>query len=226
MSIKKIRFLQVQFENEIEPWEVPAFRGAIIATVGKEHILFHNHEKESFRYGYPLIQYKEINRKPMIISLDEGIEEIHFFFQNMQIGLMLGVRPYELRINKLLLDQITLKISEFQYNYSIRNWIALNQENYQSFISITSLAEKLTFLEKTLTGNILSFAKGVGWTIDQPIIVKVTQFDNPKSISLKGRKILGFNIKFSSNVLLPDLIGLGKSSALGFGLVRSYNKTD
>ena len=62
--MKKIRYLEVTFENDIEPWEVPAFRGAIIATAGKEHVLFHNHDDDKFRYSYPLIQYKQIRKKP------------------------------------------------------------------------------------------------------------------------------------------------------------------
>ena len=219
--MKKIRFLEVTFENEIEPWEVPAFRGAVIATAGREHILFHNHADDTFRYGYPLIQYKQINRKPMIISLDQGIEEIHHFFENMQLGIMLGSRPYELKIESLNLKQVEVKISPENHSYKIENWIALNQDNFQAFTNLTSLAEQLTFLEKTLTGNLLSFAKGIGWLVTEPIVVKVTKFDAPRLISLKGRKILSFNVSFNSNVLLPNHIGLGKSSSQGFGLLKS-----
>ena len=157
----------------------------------------------------------------MIISLDQGIEEIHHFFENMQLGIMLGSRPYELKIESLNLKQVEVKISPENHSYKIENWIALNQDNFQAFTNLTSLAEQLTFLEKTLTGNLLSFAKGIGWLVTEPIVVKVTKFDAPRLISLKGRKILSFNVSFNSNVLLPNHIGLGKSSSQGFGLLKS-----
>ena len=60
--MKKVRILDVSFENEIRSWEVPVFRGAIIATAGRDHTLFHNHKDEGFRYAYPLIQYKRIDK--------------------------------------------------------------------------------------------------------------------------------------------------------------------
>ena len=32
--MKKIKILDIEFENEISAWEIPALRGAIVATVG------------------------------------------------------------------------------------------------------------------------------------------------------------------------------------------------
>ena len=217
--MKKIRFLEVTFENEIEPWEVPAFRGAVIATAGREHILFHNHADDTFRYGYPLIQYKQINRKPMIISLDQGIEEIHHFFENMQLGLLLGERPYELKIAGLHMNQITMQVWDHHWDYRITNWIALNQENYPTYNAMEALTDKISMLENILKANILSFAKGIGWVIEKPVEVKIKQLSEPRWVSLKGKKVLGFNAIFSSNVFLPRNMGLGKSVSVGFGVV-------
>ncbi len=217
--MKKIRYLEVTFENDIEPWEVPAFRGAIIATAGKEHVLFHNHDDDKFRYSYPLIQYKQIRKKPVIISLDQGIEEIHHFFENMQLGLLLGERPYELKIAGLHMNQITLQVWDHHWDYRITNWIALNQENYPTYNATEALTDKITMLENILKANILSFAKGIGWVIEKPVEVRIKQLSEPRWVSLKGKKVLGFNAVFSSNVFLPRNMGLGKSVSVGFGLV-------
>ena len=57
-AVKNIRILHVIFDSNIMPYEVPAFRGAIIKKVGQENILFHNHlNGNGFLYKYPLIQY-------------------------------------------------------------------------------------------------------------------------------------------------------------------------
>jgi len=219
MPVKKIRILHVLFENEIQPWEVPAFRGAVIATAGKQNILFHNHQNETFRYGYPLIQYKEVDRKPMLMSIDQGIEEIHHFFEKMQLGILLGDRPYELKIDNLNMNQFTLQVWDKMWDYSMRNWIALNQNNYPVYIKIEALSDKISFLENLLKANILSFAKGIGWEIENQIEAKIKYLSEPRLISLKGLKVMSFNCDFSTNVFLPNYLGLGKSVALGYGIL-------
>lgn len=220
MGIKKIRVLQVEFENPIDPWEVPYFRGAVIATAGKENILFHNHLKDNYRYGYPLIQYKEFKHKPYLISLDEGVDEIHHFFENMQEGVLLGNRPYELKISNLHLTQHTLQVWNTNWKYRITNWLALNQENYQKFKAIESPEARIDFLQKTLTGNLISFAKGIDWTIERTIETRITHMWEPKLVTFKNQKIMAFNLEFWCNIYLPRLIGLGKGASMGFGIVE------
>ena len=74
--MKKLRVLDIEFENEIQPWEVPAFRGAVIESAGRKNILFHNHKRDKFVYSYPLIQYKRIGKKPHLVCIDDGVDEI------------------------------------------------------------------------------------------------------------------------------------------------------
>ena len=80
--MKKIRLLSITFDTEIKPYEIPAFRGAIIEKAGRESILFHNHLNEgAYLYKYPLIQYKMIGSKPCIMCIEHGVDEIHKFFE-------------------------------------------------------------------------------------------------------------------------------------------------
>jgi len=78
---KKIRVLSVLFDTELRASEIPAFRGAMVEKVGKKEILFHNHLPDGFRYRYPLIQYKTLGRKPAIICIEEGVDQIHKYFE-------------------------------------------------------------------------------------------------------------------------------------------------
>jgi hypothetical protein len=59
--MKTIRLLRVEFDAPLKPYEVPAFRGAVVAKVGREHDLFHNHLDDTrYAYRYPLVQYKSL----------------------------------------------------------------------------------------------------------------------------------------------------------------------
>ena len=222
--MKKIRLLNVTFENDIQPWEVAAFRGAIIATAGREHALFHNHEKNGFRYSYPLIQYKRIGKKPHLVCIDEGIDEVHHFFENKQEGLLLGKRPYELVVENLRLNKFNLQVWDRSFNYLIQDWLPLNQKNYKIFKELISEIKQFEFLEKILIGNILSFAKGVDWNIDKEIEIKITEILRTNYISLKGTKREAFTLNFKCNVFLPNYISLGKNASLGYGTVREVKK--
>jgi hypothetical protein len=42
--MKNLRILQVAFDTEIQPYELPYFSGAVARKVGIEHEWFHNHD--------------------------------------------------------------------------------------------------------------------------------------------------------------------------------------
>lgn len=221
ISLKKIRILNVQFDTEIKAYEIPAFRGAIIKKVGQENVLFHNHLNDSqFLYRYPQIQYKQINRKPTIVCIDYGVDEIHKFFEQRDWSLNISGRTLDMKISDLRLNEFTMQVWDKKWNYSIINWIALNQENYKKYMQIESLAEKIEQLENLLIANIMSFAKGIQWTIEKPVELKIKEIKRTKPVKLKQKRVLAFDVDFNTNVFLPNYIGLGKSVSLGFGTVR------
>jgi hypothetical protein len=86
----KIKLFVVTFDLKSEKREIPAFRAAIIEKVGRENILFHNHFGQSFRYGYPLIQYKVFRRNPTIVCINDGSEEILKFFEQTKWDIVLN----------------------------------------------------------------------------------------------------------------------------------------
>jgi hypothetical protein len=217
--MKKIRLLDITFENEITPWEIPAFRGAVMATAGHSHILFHNHQGDGYRFGYPMIQYKRIRKKPHLVCIEEGVDEVHHFFENKQEGLMLGNRPYELRVDEIRLNRFTMQVWDRNFSYFMQDWLPLNQDNYRQFKDLKSEIDQFEFLEKILRGNILSFAKGIGWLVDKEIKVRIGEILRVNIITVKGVKREAYTLRFSTNVFIPNHIGLGKNASLGFGVV-------
>ena len=222
--MKKIRFLDVAFENEINAWEVPALRGAVVASVGKGNTLFHNHLGKDYRFAYPLIQYKRIRKKPHLICIEDGVDEVHHFFENKQEGLILGSRPYELKVENINLNTFTMQVWDKSFDYFLQDWLPLNQDNYRIYKSLPSDIEKFEFLERILTGNILSFAKGIDWHVDKDIKVRIRDIIRTKVLKVKDIKREAFTLNFSSNVFLPRHMGLGRNVSLGYGTVWENRK--
>ena len=96
--------------------------------------------------------------------------------------------------------------------------VQINGSEYIVFCNPKASSKE--FLESILTGNILSFAKGMDYHIKERLLVKITHLSKPLSQTFKGQNVLVFNIEFVSNIELPQWIGLGKGSSLGFGTVE------
>jgi len=229
--MQKIKILIIRFKNIIRNDEVPIFRGALIHALGKEaDILFHNHQDESFRYAYPLIQYKRINKKASILCLNQGTETIGKLFSECNFNFNFKGQEVEMEIESIKATQFLIQPWDTMFSYRIRKWLPLNQENYKEFIALEGIVEKSTFLEKILIGNILSFSKGINLFLEKEVLCKLLQFDEPKVIIYKGVKMMCFDAEFKSNVSLPDYIGLGKGVSLGMGMItrkreqKSINK--
>ncbi|RIV25642.1 hypothetical protein DYU11_09825 [Fibrisoma montanum] len=223
--MKRIRYLTVRFDTDIEQIEIPAFRGAVIEKVGREYDLFHNHaDGTGFVYRYPFIQYKRIGRNPAIICVDEGVDAIHHFFQNQTWHIRLGNRPLELRIRDLRLNQYTLQAWEHTFRFQIRDWLALNEANYARFQHTSDEIDRIELLERVLTGNILSMAKGLDWHIDRKVRVRISAVSPPRLQRFKDQLLTSFDVEFATNVFLPDWIGLGKGVSVGFGVVKQKSK--
>jgi len=216
----KLRTLLVIFENTISQSLVPSFRGAVISRVGLENRAFHNHDEDKLIYKYPLIQYKVISKKASLYCVGNGVDEIHNLFGLRSWDIKLQDQFIELKIHRLDLNSFTLNVWEKIFHYTLYDWLALNADNYKKYRAIPGLTEKIQFLEKLLTGNILSFAKGVGWHIEKPVKVLIEKIKGQKMIKYKGIPLMAFDVDFATNVFLPNYLGLGKSASHGFGVVR------
>jgi len=219
-TLKKVKVVTVIFDSEIKGYEIPAFRAAIAEKAGKECIYFHNHLEDGYLYRYPLIQYKTINKKAAIVCIEEGVDEIHHFFQKPDWSIFIGDKKLELKVEKLFLNKFNMQVWNTYFDFKIIKWIALNQNNYKKFSQIESLSDRIKFLENILKANILTMAKGINWTVDKPIDIVITEYKDPQTVVFKDQKLLGFSLKFKTNVFLPNYIGLGKGVSHGYGIVK------
>jgi hypothetical protein len=222
--LKRIRYLTIRFDAELARHEITAFRGAIANAVGPQHTLFHNHddrESGGVIYRYPAIQYKRIGRNPLLVCIEEGVDEIHHLFQKQSWELNLNGRPLTLSVADLRLNQYTLQAWEQQFRFQLTDWLALNRSNYEQYQQLTSEPDQLDLLERILRGNILSMAKGLDWHIDREVRVRITHLSPMRRQRYKDQLLSCFDAEFTTNVFLPDWIGLGKGVSIGFGVVKA-----
>ncbi len=238
-SMKKLRMLTVTFDTEIAPYEVKNFRGAIAAKVGLEHEWFHNHDNEGrapqrfeklsdrrYHYRYPKIQYKVKNNRPMIVFLDECVEEAHKFFSQPDWSLNIAGQHHNMKIDRLDMREFKMQVWEKDFEYKLYKWQALNSRNYEIYKELKTEEERYEFIERILVGHILGFATGIDWQLEKRLEVSIARIIRIKPVSYKRLKIHCIDIQFKTNIFLPEYIGLGKGCSKGFGLVRTIRKTE
>lgn len=224
--MKQLRLLSVSFDLQINPWELAKFRGAIARKVGIEHEWFHNHNNEtgSYHQRYPLIQYKidtaGREMRPMLLCLEDCIEQAQYLFSQSDWTIHINHEPRPLHIARLEASQVPLSVQDRAARYRIHKWRALNAEKFREWQRLEGIVERMAFLENLLAAHILSFARGVGWTLESHFDLKITKLLKEEWLSYKGIKMLAFTVEFSVNLALADFIGLGNGAGEGFGVLR------
>lgn len=221
MMRRSINVFLIKFKNEIAFTEIPLLRGAVLNLLGSDaELLFHNHTSDTtFRYSYPLIQYKRIRKKAAIFCIGDGVETIGKLLNAQDYEISLGSRSLRLDIENISPKRNIVQTWDSTFHYYLTNWLALNSTNYQEYMAMDNLSDRIDLLERILVGNLLSFAKGVGIEIEQQIICKLISFEEPRLVKVKGVKVMSFNCEFTTNMSLPDYMGIGKHASIGYGTV-------
>lgn len=188
----------------------------------KQHSpLLHNHyDNGELRYAYPLVQYKVLESIPTLIGVREGADLLPKLFLRMEQididGRIYPVHSKNIQSNKYTIGYDS-QLQEYKFTTA---WMALNQDGYDRYMNCINDGERKALLDKRLVNNILSFYRNMGLKLDQTYTLMASTRLQKGKTNFKNQKMLTFTGSFSVNALLPDMIGLGKSAARGFGTIK------
>lgn len=221
-NLKDMESLYIQFGNTISEEEIPLLRGFFIRYF-QDNVLFHNHLGENFSYSYPLVQYKRIGGRAGLLGLNSGAQILKELSVKENIPCVLGNRSLDLVVQSSFTAMHSIGFVESPVCYRLKNWLPLNQDNYSKYQQMYILSDKIRLLEKILTGNVLSFAKGVGLRLELTISCNLVDIESQYKVRYKDVDLTGFDVSFQCNVLLPQYIGLGKGVSMNHGVVYVLN---
>ncbi len=166
---------------------------------------------------YPLVQYKVIDGTPMFVGINKGgivltehftkVKEIEV---NRQICRVLG--------KNIEFHPFDITVDENLYAYTFKSmWIAMAHSNYKQQYKNLSQRNKKERLNQILIGNILSFLKSMGIRINKHLITHVDASERPTKYN--NQTLNAFDGNFTTNIKLPDFIGLGKGVPQGYGTI-------
>lgn len=223
---KYIRTLTVITDTEISQKDVPLFRGAVLNCLGdKANLLYHNHlDDDKFRYSYPLIQYKRLGGKAVIVCIEEGVDIIGQFLTETNGTLKIGEREAICDTKRIQPTRLLVQTWGNSFRYHISRWLPLNTKNYHIYQATEGLVERISLLENILKGNLLSMLKGLDIHLEKELMVKITQVSEPYILYNKGIGLTAFNADFNCNLTIPNNVGIGKNASIGYGIVHLEKK--
>lgn len=214
MHLTTISFPDIQLSQR----DGHKLRGYFSTQFGRHSDLWHNHREDGKPiYRYPLIQYKVVDRTPRLVGLEAGARLLIDHFLSVS----------EIRIDELVIPvhskqvkstQVDIGVNDQLYTYRFATpWFALNPDTHKDYIRAPKEKQQ-ALLQRILVGHILRCMGGLGYRADKQVIAKLMDLQTVHS-KFKGRKMDMFKGLFVTNAHLPSLLGLGKSTARGFGTI-------
>jgi hypothetical protein len=209
-------YLDLGDSRPVSPMSLRGYLGYLFM----EDTEFHHHSESP--YHYPLVQYKRVNKRLLVMGLREYADMVYRKMPEVsQIVTPQGQIPMlSLELVKssqeIGLQSHDEKESFNRYKF-VTPWIALNELNYAKFTENKQGRKEL--LRRILVGNILSMLKGLDIHLDFQIKLNIDKYKTVKT-SAHDNQFVGFRAVFDVNLQLPKYVGLGKSVSKGFGAVE------
>jgi len=204
---------------ELKAFDVPKLRGYFPRKYPDEPN-FHNHmDPNNVSYQYPKIQYRIYNGNPALIGIGEGIQIVKSIILDDHD---IKIDQRSMRVHEIQMEFVTADFGQTKsyqnYRY-ISPWMALNQENFKEYIKMNPIDQKKR-LKQILKGNLLTISKAFGYTIPDFETIEVDGWFKPVERNFHNIPMQCFTGEFTTNFIIPDLLGLGKQCARGFGVVK------
>ena len=189
----------------------------------REHSpLLHNHlegeddEPRRYRYAYPLVQYKVLDRVPTLVGMGEGAGLLTKLFLQIRELDVDGER-FPVLSKHISHEQTPIGVADDLLEYRFETlWMALNQDNYRDYRRYAK-TEQLAQLKRVLTSQILATFREFGLWLQPHERVMVRLSVDERTTQFKNQTMVAFKGGFLANVVLPHGMGLGKAVSRGFG---------
>lgn len=185
-----------------------------------EYTLLHHHLDNKLKYQYPLIQYKMIEGKPMVVGINQGAQVLKEISDKFNT-ITLDYNKYEIIERNMTMKNEEFGLSDKIYFYEFATpWLALSQIKYHEFLNTRSNDEKADILRRVLIGNLISMSKTLNYTV--PDIIRCDVDMESREERFEDMDFTSFYGGFMVNFCIPDYLGIGRSVSKGYGTVRKW----
>jgi hypothetical protein len=219
--ISCVRFEYLSEQKEITSRQLKGAFNAYVKTHLKEELDINNiplnlgYNRDDLgkpMQRYPLLQFYRNDRIVEVIGIDKGDTIVNLWLKRILKAndFTVNGKPTNLLYPEITTQQWYPQLSPHQRTYKLKGW--------KPFDSETLGNEKR--LDGIIWGNIHRMLSDLGVKFDEKVVILLQNYKKQKSE--KGYQInwLTYDAIFSTNINLPQHIGIGHEPSLGSGKIR------
>ena len=217
--MKTIQYVRLSYPEGVFSYsDIPRIR-AYLSRIFPAYTPLHNHLPDGrFRYAYPELQFKIIDKNLNIVGLSHGADMLLQIFQQVdEVEISYRLRQIHQKMVQVCQAPLGMADEFIQYSF-LSPWMALNQDNYDK-LKNKPFIEWRPKLERILWGNLRTLAHAFDLWIEDQEAIQVHGNFKVREVRFKGKSVFAFTGNFSANFHIPPLLGIGKQVARGFGAV-------
>ncbi len=187
-------------------------------------------------FDYRTIQYKYIQNKFSIVAINQAINVVQNELLSNAIAVNYKHKTYHLAEPQVIQEDFNLLLQDNLFDYEMANYLPYNSEDVDLLRKLAnepllrgvrhaSVAEAAV-LEYRIKEHITTLLRDIGGGEPNKLIyvklhpeinLKLTDLYINKNKTKVKQKFYSYQLRFSTNALLPPDIGLGQQVAIGFG---------
>ena len=183
-----------------------------------DYTRLHKDSAPGFIHRYPVVQCKQVKNTLMVIGIAQGADLLQEISEgNEEVGsggtsCTISGRDPEIRKEEF---GISDKIRTYEF---LTPWLALNQQNAKKFYDLKGKPERDAFMQKILSGHLGTLARSLDYDLPAPLSCESKVRFRRERIDREN--VMVFLGTFSTNLRIPDYLGIGLSVSQGFGTIR------
>lgn len=192
-------------------------RGAFLHQFPDRELL-HNRRADGVA-RLPDVRFVVRDKIPHVVALGSGRAEVLDLYRRITEIPVPGGK-YRVSGPELLDEPIGVGVVPELNRYdSATPWLGLNQENFSKFNATSKGQDRRKLLQRILVGNFLVTLRQLEVNLGQEekILISIEDWSK-REIEVRGLKLTGFYLRFTTNLRWSPWLGVGKQSAKGFGL--------
>ncbi|MFQ6673382.1 MAG: CRISPR-associated endonuclease Cas6 [Fidelibacterota bacterium] len=204
------------------PYQV---KGVIMRDFGQEPVVPLIDGSYRERFLYPRVQVKILNEQIYLVGIKEGVEPIRSIVEKLKI-MNFGNITFEVESFDVELEDNHFMPANRMIRYSfLTPWVALNETNLMKYKYMYG-HERLKFLRRLLSQNIVFLAKEMGLDLETKVYSKL-KLDSLYPKMVDDGQMGAFSGEFRTNFVLPNFLGVGNGITKGYGVLFShFNPSD
>ncbi|MGA0560646.1 CRISPR-associated endonuclease Cas6 [Larkinella sp. VNQ87] len=224
-----VKTVLVVFRNwPLRTVEINQFRGYLNEQLAWQDDFFHNHTSEpgGVIYRYPRIHYRSFRGRATLFGIQEGYDAI-----DALIRTQVDRQPDRFGAVERLEQRTNLRLDDSLHTYTLHQWMGLNTIKNRDG-SVTDLmaiwqdlpdeARRWQLLERSLTAQLLKFCGEMGVRLPRgELCVQIRAVGDAGRHRLRSQTgqppFQAFDVRYESNLVLPDYVAFGKGVSKGFG---------